>query len=178
MEEYLNSIKKRFAYYREIGLKAIEQIPEDKLFWQLNEESNSIGIIVNHLHGNMISRWTNFLTEDGEKDWRSRDAEFENDINSHQQLLEKWNDGWNCLFNAIENLTVEDLTVQITIRNEKHSVIDAINRQLTHYAYHIGQIIFLAKMIQNDKWQTLSIPKGKSKEFNDEMKNKLNREKI
>lgn len=170
MEEYLNSIIKRFKYYRKIGLMAIEQVPEEKLFWQYNSESNSIAIIVNHLHGNMLSRWTNFLTEDGEKQWRNRDAEFEQVIKTKNELLKKWNEGWDCLLNAVESLNVDDLHKTITIRNEKHSVIDAINRQLAHYAYHLGQIIYVAKMIKDTEWQTLSIAKGKSEDFNMKMK--------
>jgi len=118
----------------------------------------------------MLSRWTNFLTEDGEKSWRTRDAEFEQEIKTKDELLKKWNTGWDCVLNAVENLSVEDLSKKVTIRQEEHSVIDAINRQLAHYAYHIGQLIYVAKLIKDEKWETLSIARGKSKEFNAGMK--------
>ncbi len=172
MKEFLSSAINRFTYYRELGLKAINQLPEEKLFWQYNPESNSIAIIVNHLHGNMLSRWTDFLHSDGEKSWRERDAEFENRIHDKKELLQKWNEGWNCLFSALQPLQVEDLNKKVKIRGEEHSVIDAINRQLTHYAYHIGQIVFLAKMIKNADWQSLSIPKGQSRAWNEAFRRK------
>jgi Protein of unknown function (DUF1572) len=164
--DYINSVKKQFRYYKMLGEKAMEQIPEEKLFWQYNPESNSIATIVKHLWGNMLSRWTDFLTSDGEKEWRERDAEFENDIQSKEELWAKWNEGWKCLFDSIDPLTAADLGKEIFIRNMGHSVLEAINRQLAHYPYHIGQIIFIAKMICNDSWNSLSIPKGNSKEYN------------
>lgn len=168
MSTYLTSIKKQFAYYKQLGEKTFEQVPEEKLFWQLNEESNSIAMIVKHLHGNMMSRWTDFLTTDGEKEWRKRDEEFDNDITSKEELLAKWNEGWQCLFNAINPLTEKDLEREIYIRNMGHSITEAINRQLAHYPYHIGQLVFIGKVIQNEKWNSLSIPKGKSDEYNSE----------
>ncbi len=161
----LPELIKRFRYYKGLGERAMAQLPDEALFWQYNEESNSIAIIVNHLHGNMLSRWTNFLTEDGEKPWRTRDAEFENEIQNREQLRQKWEEGWNCLFKALEELKEEDLSRKVFIRSEAHTVSDAIFRQLAHYAYHIGQMVFLAKMIQNEDWQTLSIARGKSKEY-------------
>ncbi len=161
----LPELIKRFRYYKELGERAMAQLPDEALFWQYNEESNSIAIIVNHLHGNMLSRWTNFLTEDGEKPWRTRDAEFENEIQNREQLRQKWEEGWDCLLKALENLKEEDLSRKVFIRSEAHTVSDAIFRQLAHYAYHIGQMVFLAKMIQNEDWQTLSIARGKSKEY-------------
>lgn len=166
MNSYLNSVKKQFEYYKTLGEKTFEQIPEEKLFWQLNNESNSISMIVKHLNGNMLSRWTNFLTLDGEKEWRKRDEEFNNDIKTKTELLSKWDEGWNCLFEAINPLTKNDLDKKIYIRNMGHSVTEAINRQLAHYSYHIGQIVFIGKVIKNEKWNSLSIPKGKSKEYN------------
>ena len=165
---YLESIKKQFEYYKMLGNKTIEQLPENKLFWQYNDESNSISIIVKHLSGNMLSRWTDFLTSDGEKEWRQRDAEFENDITTRSELLEKWNEGWNCIFHAIKPLSENDLSKEIFIRNQGHSVTEAINRQLAHYPYHIGQIVFVAKMIANEKWESLSIPRNKSQDYNAE----------
>ncbi len=165
-ESYLSSIRKQFDYYKMLGTKTMAQVPDEKLFWQFNEESNSIAIIVKHLWGNMMSRWTDFLTSDGEKQWRKRDEEFEADIKTRKQLDQKWEEGWNCLFSAINPLNPEDLDRIIYIRNQGHTVTEAINRQLAHYASHVGQIVFLGKMICGDKWQSLSIPKGKSKEYN------------
>jgi hypothetical protein len=164
--DYLESVRKQFAYYKMLGEKTFSQLADDKLFWQYNEESNSIAVIVKHLWGNMLSRWTDFLTTDGEKEWRNRDAEFENDITSRQELLDKWTEGWNCLFEAIDALTTEDLEKIIYIRNQGHTVTEAINRQLAHYPYHIGQIVFIGKMACENGWTSLSIPKGNSKTFN------------
>jgi len=164
--DYLESVRKQFLYYKMLGEKTFAQLTDDKLFWQYNEESNSIATIVKHLWGNMLSRWTNLLTTDGEKEWRNRDAEFENDITSRQELLDKWTEGWNCLFEAIDSLTTEDLEKIIYIRNQGHTVTEAINRQLAHYPYHIGQIVFIGKMACENGWTSLSIPKGDSKTFN------------
>jgi len=168
MNSYLESVKKQFEYYKMLGEKTFVQLPEDKLFWQFNEESNSIAMIVKHLHGNMMSRWTDFLTTDGEKKWRKRDEEFDNDIKTKAELLSKWNEGWECLFTAINLLRDEDLEKEIYIRNMGHSVAEAINRQLAHYPYHIGQIVFIGKIITNENWNSLSIPKGKSKVYNED----------
>jgi hypothetical protein len=164
--DYLDSVKKQFDYYKMLGEKAMAQLPEEKLFWQYNPESNSIATIVKHLWGNMRSRWTDFLTSDGEKEWRQRDAEFDNDIQSKDELMAKWNEGWKCLLNALEPLTVADLEKEIFIRNMGHTVTEAINRQLAHYPYHIGQIVFIAKMICDEKWNSLSISRGDSAEYN------------
>ena len=150
--DYLSSVKKQFEYYKMLGDKTFSQLQDDKLFWQYNDDSNSIATIVKHLWGNMISRWTDFLTSDGEKEYRNRDAEFENDINSREELLDKWEEGWNCLFNAINSLTMDDLDKIIFIRNQGHTVTEAINRQLAHYPYHIGQIVFLGKMLVENGW--------------------------
>ncbi len=155
-------------YYKILGEKTFEQLSDEQLFIQLNEESNSIAIIVKHLSGNMLSRWTDFLTTDGEKEWRNRDEEFDNLIRNRAELLKKWNTGWACLFTAINSLTENDLTKQVFIRNEVHTVTDAISRQLAHYPYHIGQIVFIGKLLCNKNWTSLSIPKGNSKEYNAE----------
>ena len=163
---YLESVKKQFTLYRSLGEKAINQVDEEKLFWQYNEQSNSIAIIVQHLYGNMLSRWTHFLTEDGEKEWRNRDDEFESRMLTKEEVVMKWNAGWDCLFAALHSLNNEDLDKIIYIRKEPLSVMDAINRQLAHYSSHVGQIIFLGKMILGDRWISLSIPKRKSKEYN------------
>lgn len=163
----ISGILKQFQYYKQLGEKTFSQLSEKDLFWQYNENSNSIAIIVNHLYGNMLSRWTDFLTTDGEKDWRNRDDEFEDIIKTKQQLLEKWEKGWNCLFDALQLIkTDENLQQIIYIRNEGHTVIEAINRQLAHYPYHIGQIVFIGKMLKDTEWNSLSIPKNKSSDYN------------
>jgi hypothetical protein len=164
---YLESIRKQFEYYKLLGDKTISLLPDEKLFWQYNEESNSIATIVKHLHGNMLSRWTDFLNSDGEKEWRKRDKEFENQIPDATSVIKLWNEGWDCLFNTLNSLTTSDLDKIIYIRNQGHSVIEAINRQLAHYPYHVGQMVFIGKMILNDNWQSLSIPRNQSKKYND-----------
>jgi hypothetical protein len=164
--DYLTSVKKQFAYYKLLGEQTISQVSDDALFWQYNAESNSIALIVKHLWGNMLSRWTDFLTTDGEKDWRNRDEEFENDISTREELLARWHTGWNCLLTTLDSLKQEDLQKEIFIRNMGHSVVEAINRQLAHYPYHIGQIVFIGKMVCNENWPSLSIPRGNSKDYN------------
>ncbi len=166
--DYLDSAKKQFEYYKMLGEKTFAQQTDEQLFWQYNAESNSIAIIVKHLWGNKMSRWTDFLISDGEKEWRQRDAEFDNDITGKDELMQKWNEGWACLFNAINPLTEDDLHKVIYIRNMGHTVAEAINRQLAHYPYHVGQIVFIGKMLCDEKWKSLSIPKGNSKEYNAE----------
>lgn len=168
---FLESVIKRLASYKELGDKTFAQLSEDDFFYQPNEESNSIAIIIQHMAGNMLSRWTDFLTADGEKPWRSRDAEFNIRLN-YQQLLDIWEKGWNCCLQALEELTEDDLTKTIHIRGEALLAVDAINRQLAHYPYHVGQIIYIAKILKNENWQSLSIAKGKSAEFNEQMQAK------
>lgn len=165
---YLESVIKQFEYYKMLGDKTFVQISDEKLFYQYNEDNNSIAIIVNHLWGNMLSRWTDFLNSDGEKEWRNRDLEFENEIQSKEEMLRKWEEGWSCLFHALNSLTEEDLDKIIYIRNQGHTVMEAINRQLAHYPYHVGQIIFIGKMLSENNWESLSIPKGNSKQYNSE----------
>ncbi len=166
---YLESVKAQFKHYKSIGEKTFDQMEEADLFWQFNDESNSVAVIVKHLWGNMMSRWTNFLTSDGEKEWRKRDEEFESDIKTKEELLQKWNEGWDCFFAALETISEEDLDSKVVyIRNEGHSITEAINRQLAHYPYHIGQIVFIGKMASKD-WSALTIPKGNSKAYNKEM---------
>jgi uncharacterized damage-inducible protein DinB len=166
METYLSSTLKQFGYYKSLGEKTFEQLTFEELQKEFNNGSNSIAIIVKHLAGNMLSRWTNLLTEDGEKPWRQRDHEFVDSFTSKDDLLQTWNKGWDCLFNAIESLTESDLNHIIYIRNEGHTVTEAINRQMMHYAYHTGQIVLLGKQLKGSSWQSLSIPKGKSKQYN------------
>lgn len=158
---FLESSLKQFEYYKGLGEKTFERIPADKVSWQYNEECNSIATIVKHMWGNMLSRWTDFLATDGEKSWRQRDAEFENAITSKAELISKWDEGWACFFKAMNTLTDDDLDKKVFIRGIEHTVTDAINRQLAHYAYHVGQIVFIGKMICNDKWESLSIPRKK-----------------
>lgn len=165
---YLSSIVKQFEYYKSLGDKTFKQLTDEEIHWQNNTESNSIAIIVKHVVGNMLSRWTNFLTEDGEKTWRKRDQEFVDTYKNKKEMLEAWNKGWDCLFNAIKPLEENQLEQVIYIRNQGHTITEAINRQLAHYAYHIGQIVFLGKMITNNNWKSLSIPKGKSISYNQE----------
>ncbi|MEO8962349.1 MAG: DUF1572 family protein [Ginsengibacter sp.] len=167
--DYLAGVKKLFAQYKSLGDKTIEQLHEEKLlFWQYNDHSNSIAIIIQHLWGNMLSRWTNFLTDDGEKKWRERDAEFEKKIITKEELIIKWDAGWDCLFAALNSLTDEDLDKTVYLRQEPLNVVDAINRQLAHYSYHVGQIVYLGKMQLNDDWMSLSIPKKESKDLNED----------
>ena len=147
-KNYLEGTLKLFAYYKSLGDKTLEQLSENDINWQYNEDSNSIAVLVKHLWGNMLSRWTDFLTTDGEKEWRQRDAEFENDIKNKEDLLNKWNEGWDCLFKALNALTEKDLETIIYIRNEGHTVMEAINRQLAHYPYHIGQMVYIAKLLK------------------------------
>ena len=165
---YLESVKKQFLYYKTLGEKAMDQLEPEQLFISINEDTNSIATIVKHFSGNMLSRWTDFLTSDGEKEWRNRDAEFEDTIKTKEELLVNWNKGWDCFFDALNSLQAEQLSQIIYIRNEGHTVIEAINRQLAHYPYHIGQIVFYAKMLKNSEWTSLSIPKNKSNSYNSE----------
>lgn len=166
MESYLSSTIKQFEYYKMLADKAMSQLTDDQLFWQYNEESNSIAVLVNHIAGNMLSRFTDFLTTDGEKPWRNRDAEFTNPFESKEELLDRWNKGWTCLLDTLRQLTDADLEKIVYIRNDGHTVVEAINRQLAHYPYHIGQMVFIAKMLKNESWQTLSIARNKSSEYN------------
>ena len=165
---YLESVNLQFEYYKSLGEKTFDQLDDFDIQWKFNDESNNIAIIVKHIVGNMLSRWTNFTTEDGEKKWRNRDNEFEDSFTSKNKMLQAWSDGWQCLFKAINELEENDLTKIIYIRNEGHTVIEAINRQLCHYSYHIGQIVVIGKMAKNADWQTLSIAKNASKAFNEE----------
>lgn len=162
---YLESVIKQLEYYKMLGEKTFDQLTDEQILWQYNQECNSIATIVKHLWGNMLSRWTDFLTTDGEKESRNRDAEFENDLADKAAVLQLWNEGWNICLSTIRSLTESDLQKTIYIRNQGHTVIDAINRQLAHYPYHVGQIVHIGKMCA-EKWTSLSIPRGNSKEFN------------
>ncbi len=157
-----------FRYYKNLAERAMAQCPDEALFTTVDDESNSIAIIVKHLAGNMRSRWSDFLTTDGEKADRNRDTEFEEPPKTRAELMELWERGWKYVFDAMQPLTEAELGRTVTIRNEAHSVMQAINRQMAHYPHHIGQILFLAKhltFVSTGKWQSLSVPRGQSKQF-------------
>ncbi|SEP36965.1 Protein of unknown function [Niastella yeongjuensis] len=164
--EYLQTTIRRLRYYKMLGEKTFEQLTDADFHYAPNEASNSIAVILQHVSGNMLSRWSNFLTEDGEKAWRNRDEEFKVHNYSKQQLLELWEKGWQCFLDALTALTENDLLKTIYIREEPLLVIDAINRQLAHYPYHVGQILYIGKLIKDNNWQSLSIEKGKSEDYN------------
>jgi hypothetical protein len=168
LNNYLESTRSLFRYYRDLGDKALAQISSDQIHWQPSPESNSVAIIVKHLSGNMLSRFSDFLTTDGEKPWRDRDAEFENDYAGKDELMDAWNKGWECFFAAVDPITEADLPKIIYIRNQGHTVMEALQRQLGHYASHVGQIIYLCRLLAGPGWQTLSIAKGGSNAFNAE----------
>ena len=168
-EIFLTSAIKLFRYYKNLGEGAITQLNDEEVLRKPNEASNSIALIVHHLSGNMLSRWTDFLTTDGEKSWRNREAEFDESYPDKKSMMEAWEKGWSCMFQTLENLKPTDLATVIYIRNEGQPVLEAIQRQLAHYASHIGQIMYQAKIIKGDAFKSLSIPKGKSTEFNKDM---------
>lgn len=157
-----------FEYYKSLGEKAMAQITDEALFHMPDEKSNSISVIVKHLHGNMLSRWTDFLTTDGEKEWRDRDSEFEETIETREEVMKQWNEGWACVFSALNTLHPEDFDKTVYIRNMGQTVLEAIMRQMAHYAYHIGQIVYLARLFNEGDWKTLTIPKGGSAAYNKE----------
>jgi Protein of unknown function (DUF1572) len=159
---YLEDSQALFRYYRQLAERAMEQVTDEQLFATLDEEMNSIGIVVKHMAGNMRSRWTDFLTTDGEKPNRDRDTEFLDPPATREALLKLWEDGWMCVFRALEPLSDADLGRTVTIRGEAHSVLQAINRQVAHYAYHVGQIVMLAKHFSHDRWESLSVPRNRS----------------
>ncbi len=173
-QAFLPAIIKRFTTYKELGDKTFEQLDDQDFFFLPSSESNSIAIIIQHMYGNLMSRFTNFLTEDGEKEWRNRDAEFELMKTTRQDLLSFWEAGWKQVFNALKNLKEEDLVKTIFIRSEPLLVFDALLRQLAHYPYHVGQIVYIGKLLKNEKWKSLSIPKNESEAFNKQMKNQKN----
>ncbi len=170
--EYLKVIKERFKRVKDLADKTISQLSEEDLHWKVNEASNSIAIIVKHVSGNMISRWSDFLTSDGEKPNRNRDQEFKEDMPSKQEMILIWEKGWDTLLNTLKELESPDLLINITIRGEKHTVLEAIERQMAHYSYHVGQIVYIGKQIKSENWKTLSIPVGKSEDYLQQMLNK------
>ena len=158
-KDFLLTAIRRLKYYRELGEKALDQLSEEQIHSSPNSTVNSIAIIIQHMSGNMISRWTNFLTEDGEKKWRQRDEEFEVHQHTRAALMVLWHQGWDLLFDTLEKLKKADLKKKVYIREEELTVIDAINRQLAHYPYHVGQIVNMGKIVKGEDWQNLSIPK-------------------
>jgi len=166
IENYHLDALQSFRNYKKLAERAIEQISDEEFDTTIDAEANSIALIVKHVAGNLRSRWMDFLTSDGEKDFRNRDAEFEMTGDTRESLMKFWEEGWKTLFENIEPLTVEDFSKTVTIRGEPHTIVEAINRQLTHYAYHIGQIVFLAKHLKSSEWKTLSVPRNKSGQFN------------
>lgn len=165
-KDYLPGLIKLFEYCRSQGEKTLAIIPEEKINWQYNEESNSMSTIVKHITGNMLSRFTDFLITDGEKDWRDRESEFIQEDLSKDQLMQQWQEAWNLFMKVLNDLKEEDLDKTIYIRNSGQTVTDALDRQLAHYSSHIGQMIYLGKMILNKDWKSLSIPRGASVEYN------------
>jgi len=165
-DSYLKDSVSLFQYYKRLGENALAQCPDNGLFATLDEENNSIAIVVKHMAGNMLSRWTDFLNSDGEKPSRNRDAEFEEPPKTRAEVLDLWDAGWKCMFTALEGLNDASMTQTVKIRGEEHSVMQAINRQVAHYSYHVGQIVMLTKHFAGPNWKTLTIPKKKSGEFN------------
>ena len=163
---YLEDSIALLGYYKKLGERAMAQVPDEKLFTTLDDESNSIAFIVKHMTGNMRSRWTDYLTTDGEKPNRNRDGEFVDPAPTREALLRDWDEGWALVFNTLQSLNESDLARTVTIRGEAHSVMQAINRQVAHYSHHVGQIVLWAKHFACDNWQSLSVPRNKSAEFN------------
>ena len=166
MSSYLSSVIKQFKYYKKLGERTFDQLKNDDVHWQVRPGTNSISIIVKHITGNMRSRWTNFRTEDGEKSWRKRDEEFIDTYEDKAEMQQAWDEAWAILLKVLDELREEELEEMVYIRNQGHTIVEAINRQMAHYAYHIGQIVQLGKMIKGNDWESLSIPKGRSESFN------------
>ena len=155
-----------FRSYKDLADRAIVQVKDADLQRPLNANTNSIAVIMKHMAGNMLSRWTDFLTSDGEKTWRSRDSEFIDEFTSRQEIIDSWERGWKVLFDTLTSLKPDDLDTTVTIRGEPHSVIKAVDRQIAHYGYHVGQIVLIARILTPDNWTTLTVPRGESEQFN------------
>ncbi|MDM1362561.1 DUF1572 family protein [Myroides marinus] len=169
--EDIKGVRTQFEYYRTLADKTILILSQDELNHKVSDESNSIAMIMRHITGNLLSRFTNFFTEDGDKPWRNRDDEFQDGIYDKHELITNWDKAWNVLFQTLDSITGENINTVVKIRNQDHTVAEALYRQLAHYPYHIGQIVFIGKMIRNTEWQSLSIPKNMSKEYNKEVYN-------
>jgi uncharacterized damage-inducible protein DinB len=166
---FLNNALERSRYYKSLAENAIMQLSDNELHFRFNKNDNNISTVAKHIAGNLLSRWTDFANSDGEKAWRNRDTEFIDDIRNKESLLSLWEHGWDCFLSELQQIAPQDLTLNVLIRKETHSILQAIQRQLNHNSYHIGQIVFLAKSIKGSDWISLSIPKNKSKEFNKNM---------
>ncbi|MFE6166271.1 DUF1572 family protein [Viridibacillus arvi] len=173
-ENYLDIVKKRFMEMKKLGDQTFNQLDDEQLYWSNHEESNSIAVIVKHVGGNMVSRWSDFLSTDGEKPTRNRDLEFDDSYLPREELIRIWEHGWQILFTTLADLTEQDLLKKVKIRGEDHLVMAAIERQVSHYSYHVGQIVYIGKLLKTSEWQSLSIPKGQSDQFNDQMFKKSN----
>ena len=167
--EYLKVVQERFKSVKNLGDKTIHQLSNDDIHWALNDSTNNVAVIVKHVSGNMVSRWSDFLTSDGEKPDRNRDQEFIDTFSTKQELLDAWEKGWTILLDTLRHLSPQDLLTTVYIRGESHTVLEAIERQLAHYAYHIGQLVFIGKQIKGENWASLSIPKGQSEEYLQQM---------
>lgn len=168
-KEYLRIVIERFNSVKSLGDKTLNQLSEEEIHWNYNSDSNSVAIIVKHLSGNMVSRWSDFFNSDGEKEYRNRDEEFIDDITAKAELITVWEKGWKVLIETLTNLSEQDLLRNIYIRGEGHLVLEAIERQMAHYAYHVGQIVYIGKQLKDNNWKSLSIPKGKSEKYLQEM---------
>ncbi len=164
--KFIDNAKTLFRMYKQLGEKSIAQLSDEQLNWQANDDTNSVATIVKHMWGNMLSRWTDFRTTDGEKPWRMRDAEFEHIAASRDEIMKMWEEGWGCLFQALDTLVEEDLGQIIFIRNDGLTIMEAVTRQIAHYSYHVGQIVFASKLHSGNNWESLSIPRNKSVEYN------------
>ncbi|MEM9076689.1 MAG: DUF1572 family protein [Bacteroidota bacterium] len=169
VENYLKSVRFEFERYKILGDKTFAQLSDDEIHWRYSENDNSIAIIVKHIVGNMLSRWTNFFIEDGEKPWRDRESEFTHPYTTKAEMIASWEQGWECLFGALESINSENFNSKVHIRNEAHTLPEAVNRQLAHYPNHVGQILYIGRMIKGKRWISPSIAKGDSQAFNDIM---------
>lgn len=163
----VQGIRKQFEYYRLLADKTLLLLSQEELNWQYNEESNSIAMLMRHISGNLASRFSDFFTEDGEKEWRDRDSEFATGVYNKHELITNWEKSWTILFQVLDSITPENIACVVKIRNQEHTVAEALFRQLAHYPYHIGQLVFIGKLIKNKEWQSLSIPRNQSQEYNE-----------
>ena len=173
-KNFIESTSKQFQYYKHLGEKAIAQLDDEEIFDEDSAWVNNVAVIVKHLHGNMMSRWTDFLDSDGEKEWRERDGEFDFDVKNREEMMKLWEEGWSKVFSALQQAKSANNDQLVYIRNQGHTIAEAILRQVTHYAYHVGQIVYIAKLQREKNWISLSIPRGESKSFN---KNKFKQAK-
>ena len=164
--QYLEGTIKQLRYYEQLGTTTLERMTDEQLFAYPAPGSNSLAMIVKHMSGNMLSRWTDFRITDGEKSWRDRDGEFADDLTTRAAVMEAWQQGWKCFFDAILPIKDDELEELVYIRNQGHTIVEAINRQLAHYAYHVGQMVYVGRFFMKEDWESLSIPVGQSKDYN------------